>query len=62
VKEHETPWELIPEREPEVNTTVCALPPAYLDESFMKKLDAKLQCGYDVSCKNHEARLRRCVC
>jgi hypothetical protein len=48
VKDHETPWELIPEREPEVDTTVCTLPPAYLDEPFMKKLDAKLQCGYDV--------------
>lgn len=47
-KEHKTPWELIHEREPEVAPAVCALPPIYLDELFMRKLDAKLQWGYDV--------------
>jgi hypothetical protein len=47
-KEHRTPWELIHEREPEVDAAVCALPPVFLDELFMKKLDAKLMWGYDV--------------
>jgi hypothetical protein len=47
-KEHKTPWELIHEREPGVDAAVCALPPIYLDELFMKKLDAKLRWGYDV--------------
>jgi hypothetical protein len=31
------------------NPTVCALPPVYLDELFMKKLDSKLQWGYGVN-------------
>jgi protein-S-isoprenylcysteine O-methyltransferase Ste14 len=44
-KEHKTPWELIHEREPEVDPAVCALPPVFLDELFMKKLDAKLLWG-----------------
>ena len=47
-KEHKTPWELIHEREPAVSPAVCALPPVYLDELFMRKLDAKLMWGYDV--------------
>jgi transposase len=47
-KEHKTPWELIHEREPKVSAAICALPPIFLDELFMKKLDSKLQWGYDV--------------
>jgi transposase len=47
-KEHKTPWELIHEREPGVGAAVCALPPVYLDELFMRKLDSKLLWGYDV--------------
>ena len=47
-KEHKTPWELIHEKEPKVDPAICALPPVYLDELFMKKLDSKLQWGYDV--------------
>lgn len=47
-KEHRTPWELIHEKEPDVDPAICALPPVYLDELFMKKLDSKLQWGYDV--------------
>jgi transposase len=47
-KEHKTPWELIHEREPEVDPAICTLPPVYLDELFMKKLDSKLMWGYDV--------------
>jgi hypothetical protein len=44
-KEHKTPWELIHEREPKVDRVVCALPPIFLDELFMKKLDSKLRWG-----------------
>jgi transposase len=47
-KEHKTPWELIHEREPQIDPAICALPPVFLDDLFMKKLDAKLQWGYDV--------------
>jgi transposase len=47
-KEHQTPWEIIREREPGVDPAICALPPVFLDELFMKKLDAKLMWGYDV--------------
>ena len=47
-KEHKTPWEIIHEKEPEVSAAICALPPVFLDELFMRKLDAKLQWGYDV--------------
>ncbi|MCA1613861.1 MAG: helix-turn-helix domain-containing protein [Acidobacteria bacterium] len=47
-EEHKTPWELIHEREPKVDPAVCALPPIYLDELFMRKLDSKLMWGYDV--------------
>lgn len=47
-KEGKTPWELIHEREPQVDAAVCALPPVFLDELFMRKLDAKLLWGYDV--------------
>jgi hypothetical protein len=47
-KEHRTPWELIHEKEPKVDPAICALPPIYLDELFMKKLDSRLQWGYDV--------------
>jgi hypothetical protein len=47
-KEHKTPWELIHEKEPNVDPAICALPPVFLDELFMKKLDAKLMWGYDV--------------
>jgi transposase len=41
-------WELIHEKEPKVDPAICALPPVYLDELFMCKLDAKLMWGYDV--------------
>jgi transposase len=47
-KEHKTPWELIHEKEPQVDPAICALPPVYLDELFMKKPDSKLRRGYDV--------------
>jgi transposase len=47
-KEHKTPWELIHEKEPEIDPAICALPPVFLDELFMKKLDSKLLWGYDV--------------
>jgi transposase len=47
-KEHQTPWEIIHDKEPKVAPAICALPPVFLDELFMKKLDAKLQWGYDV--------------
>ncbi|MDT7806293.1 MAG: hypothetical protein QOJ70_106, partial [Acidobacteriota bacterium] len=36
------------EREPEVDPAICALPPIFLDELFMRKLDSKLMWGYDV--------------
>ena len=47
-KEHKTPWELIHERDPAIDPAICALPPVFLDELFMKKLDSKLMWGYDV--------------
>ena len=47
-KEYKTPWELIHEKEPKVDPAICALPPVFLDELFMKKLDSKLMWGYDV--------------
>ena len=47
-KEHRTPWELIHEKEPGVDPAICALPPVFLDELFMKKLDSRLMWGYDV--------------
>jgi len=47
-KENRTPWEIIQEKEPEVSAAVCALPPVYLDELFMKRLDSKLRWGYDL--------------
>ena len=47
-KEDKTPWELIHEKEPKVSAAICELPPVYLDELFMKKLDAKLPWGYDL--------------
>jgi hypothetical protein len=54
-KEDGTPWELIHEKEPQVDPAVCALEPVFLDELFMKKLDSKLQWGYEsvsrVLCK-----------
>src|ERR1051326_3799636 len=36
-KEQKTPWELIHEKEPKVDPAICALPPVYLDELFMRK-------------------------
>jgi transposase len=47
-KENQTPWEIIKEREPQVSPALCALPPVFLDELFMKKLDSKLLWGYDL--------------
>lgn len=47
-KENKTPWEIIQEKEPEVSAAICALPPVFLDELFMKQLDAKLLWGYDL--------------
>ena len=47
-KENKTPWQHIHEREPQVSPAICCLPPVYLDELFMKKLDAKLLWGYDL--------------
>ena len=47
-KEYKTPWELIHEKEPKIDPAICALPPVFLDELFMKKLDSKLMWGYDV--------------
>jgi transposase len=47
-KEERTPWEIIHEKEPKVSAALCALPPIFLDELFMKKLDSKLLWGYDL--------------
>jgi hypothetical protein len=47
-KENRTPWEIIHEKEPKVSAAICALPSVFLDELFMKKLDAKLLWGYDL--------------
>jgi hypothetical protein len=47
-KENKTPWEMIHERELQVDAAVCAPPPMFLDELFMKKLDSKLMWGYHV--------------
>ncbi|HEU0144298.1 MAG TPA: hypothetical protein VFQ47_05895, partial [Nitrososphaera sp.] len=41
-------WEIIQAKESEINPAICALPPVFLDELFMKKLDAKLLWGYDL--------------
>jgi hypothetical protein len=47
-KENRTPWEIIHEKESKVSAAICALPTVFLDELFMKKLDAKLLWGYDL--------------
>jgi transposase len=47
-KENRTPWEIIQEKEPKLSAAICALAPVFLDELFMKKLDAKLLWGYDL--------------
>jgi hypothetical protein len=47
-KENKTPWEIIHEKDPKVSGAICALPPVFLDELFMKKLDSKLLWGYDL--------------
>jgi transposase len=47
-KEDKPPWEIIHEREPKVSAAICTLPPVFLDELFMKKLDSKLLWGYDL--------------
>lgn len=47
-KGHKTPWDIIRERNHDTKPNVVALPPAFLDELFMKKLDQKPKGGYDV--------------
>lgn len=47
-KEGKTPWEIIHEREPKLSPAICALPPVFPDELFMKKLDSRLLRGYDL--------------
>ena len=54
-KEDKTPWELIREKEPEVSAAICALPPVFLDELFMKKLDSKLRWGYSLEAAQRPA-------
>ncbi len=47
-KGHKTPWDIIRERTQDIKPNVVALPPVFLDELFMKKLDQKSKGGYDV--------------
>ncbi len=47
-KGHKTPWEIIQERDPTIRPEIVALPPVFLDELFIKRLDTKTQGGYDV--------------
>lgn len=47
-KEQQTPWDIIHDKEPQVSAAICTLPPVFLDELFMRKLDATLVWGYDV--------------
>lgn len=43
---HKTPWDIIRERTQDIKPNVVALPPVFLDELFMKKLDQKPKGGY----------------
>jgi len=44
-KGHKTPWDIIRERTQDIKPNVVALPPVFLDELFIKKLDQKSKGG-----------------
>ena len=47
-KEHKTPWEIIHKRDSTISPAVVALPPLFLDELFVRKLDSNVERGYDL--------------
>lgn len=47
-KSHNTPWGIIHDRDPTISPQIATLPPVFLDELFMQRLDAKGKGGYDV--------------
>lgn len=47
-KGHKTPWDIIQERNNDIRPAIVALPPVFLDELLLKKLDQKSKGGYDV--------------
>lgn len=42
------PWGIIHDRDPTISPKIATLPPVFLDELFMHRLDAKGEGGYDV--------------
>jgi transposase len=47
-KRHNTPWGIIHDRDPTISPQIATLPPVFLDELFVYRLDAKGKGGYDV--------------
>jgi len=47
-KGHKTPWEIIHDRDPTILPEIVALPPVFLDELFIQRLDTKAKGEYDL--------------
>ena len=47
-KGNKTPWEIINKRNPNINPNIVTLPPVFLDELFIQKLDSNIKRGYDL--------------
>jgi len=47
-KNHQTPWQIIHQRDPTVSPEIVNLPPVFLDELFVDSIDKKSQGGYDL--------------
>lgn len=47
-KKFKTPWQIISDRNKNINPSVVALPPVFLDHLWKKKLDSNAKRGYDL--------------
>ena len=47
-KEHKTPWQLIREKQPQINTRLPMLPPVFLEDLFKINYSHTLPRGYHV--------------
>ncbi len=47
-KGNKTPWEIIQQRNPTISPRVTSLPPVFLDQLLMKKLESNSERGYDL--------------
>ncbi|GAH67982.1 unnamed protein product, partial [marine sediment metagenome] len=48
-KENQTPWQITSKKKPTLSIEIAKIPPIFLDDLLLKKLDFSTKVGYDVS-------------